>query len=133
MRYFRRNLFLCILLPLLAVVTAVSFYRFILAEDYLVEYEGACDPASQSCYFACEDDDCMQVYPYAIVQKRAADVHAQCGSSIAGCDAASRCLDTDQSCSITYCDTESEECAALDPSGEGAALEEEDGKPNIGL
>jgi hypothetical protein len=73
-------------------------------KDYIVAYEGECDPQVHSCYAGCEDDACTQEYFYDVVEKRATDIYAQCGSDITDCEAANACLSEERGCSITYCD-----------------------------
>ncbi|HEY0979221.1 MAG TPA: hypothetical protein VGE23_00020 [Candidatus Paceibacterota bacterium] len=124
-----RHLLVLVLVPLIALSAAASYYRFILASDYMVSYEGECDPATESCFEGCEDDTCETTYPYTQMQKYAADLEASCGPDITDCEAASVCLPTDRDCSITYCDAESlGEDEACYPAEEGPA-EEEEGEP----
>jgi len=73
--------------------------------DYVVAYEGNCDPYTESCFIGCEDDECTEEYYYSMVQKYAPNVKAQCGVDITDCDAAYECLSEDgDQCEITYCD-----------------------------
>lgn len=102
--HIRRHILLYALLPLVLISGTASFYRFIVANDYIIEYEGACDPAVESCFVGCEDDECEEPYPYKYMHKYAADVREACGPDIADCEAASVCLPEDTECSIEYCD-----------------------------
>lgn len=75
-------------------------------EDYIVEYEGFCEPEVSSCFVGCEDDECTTEYYYTIVTKNAPQLLEQCGADITDCDFAHICLPKgDEGCSITYCDT----------------------------
>lgn len=94
-----------ILIPLIFIVSIISFYRFIIHQDYLVRYEGVCDPTINKCFLGCEDDACTKEYNYSKVVKYAPDIYAECGDNITDCEVASRCLPSDRMCSITYCDT----------------------------
>lgn len=76
--------------------------------DYLIEYEGECDPATQECFIGCEDDACSEEYYYVKVQKYAADLYAECGKDITDCESANTCLADDRECSIIYCDAETD-------------------------
>lgn len=109
---------LLVLVPLCIFVVVASFYRFLVAEDYIVEYEGACDPVIESCFVGCTDDECTESYYYTVVRKYAADVQAQCGVDFSDCEQASVCLETDRECEITYCDlatvTETETCEQIE-------------------
>ena len=88
------------------MVCVASFYRFMIEHDYLVGYEGSCDPVSEVCFTACEDDACTEIYYYSNVQKYAPDLVRECGKDITDCEAASMCLPSDHECSVTYCDPE---------------------------
>ena len=103
--HFRDHILSYILIPLIIVVSVLSYYRFIINQDYVIQYEGICDPAMESCFLGCADDECTEEYGYSIVQKYAADLYAQCGSDITDCEAANMCLPDDRECSITYNDT----------------------------
>ena len=113
-----------ILVPLCVLVIAASFYTFIVSNDYIVEYEGMCDPATNSCFSACEDEECTAVYYHSWVQKQNSDVYAECGPDITDCDAAGVCLPTDQNCSIKYCDAAVDVCV-----GPGLILPDEEEGP----
>lgn len=98
---------------LLILTISVSYYRFIVLHDYDVSYEIDCDPAQSSCYIGCEDEECMETYFYARMQKYAPNIKNQCGLDITDCPDASECLPSDNGrCLITYCDIEAgdEEC-----------------------
>lgn len=105
-----RHVLSLVLIPLCVVAAGFSFYRFVIGEDYIVQYEGVCDPEVESCFTACEDDACSSVYHFSSVQKYAAEVHASCGADITDCEAASMCLPTDTFCEIEYCSAETGEC-----------------------
>lgn len=119
---FKSHLLSYVLVPLCVLAIAASFYRFVVVGDYIVEYEGACDPATESCFFACDSEECAEVYYYTWVQKRNVDVRAQCGVDVTDCEAASMCLPSDRDCSIAYCDPEVNECV-----GPGVVVGEEEG------
>lgn len=117
-----KHILALILVPLIALSAAAAYYRFILANDYVVEYEGKCDPATESCFEGCEDDACEVTYPYKSMQKYAADLRSACGSDITDCEEASICLPGDRDCIVTYCDSanlgEGETCLILEPEAE---------------
>src|SRR3989344_4685293 len=104
-KFLSNNFFLLILLSAVIVNVFISYNRFIVRQDYIVRYEGECDPLLERCFVGCEDEDCTEEYNYSIVQKYAADLFAQCGRDITDCEAASMCLPGDRECSITYNDT----------------------------
>ncbi len=102
--HFRDHVLLYTLVPLIILLAVASGYRFMVRYDYNVMYEAACDPTVQSCFIGCGNDECTETYYYAEVQKYAADLYAQCGADITGCEAAAACLPGERDCSVTYCD-----------------------------
>lgn len=125
---FTRHLLLYVLLPVCLGAIIVSYYRFMVADDYLVEYEGACDPYTESCFVGCENEECVDPYYYTKVTKYASDVEAQCGPDFTACEETSVCLPEDRSCEITFCDPETagdtEICEEIEGAEETPAEEE---------
>jgi hypothetical protein len=103
---FRNNFFSFILILIIIIIGVISYFRFIVRHDYLVGYEGECDPTAESCFIGCNDDTCTEEYYYTKMQKYAPDLYAECGKDITDCEAADVCLPEDQKCSVTYCDSE---------------------------
>jgi len=102
--YFCEHIFSFILFPLIIIVSIISYSRFMVNHDYMVSYEGACDPTLEKCFVGCEDDSCINEYYYSEMQKYAADLYMECGNDITDCESANICLPEDSGCSITYCD-----------------------------
>jgi hypothetical protein len=115
----REYFFYYLLLVIILITGVFSYLRFIVRHDYIVYYEGECDPALMSCFVGCKDDECTEKYYYSEVQKYTPDLLRECGVFIDDCAGANVCLPTDQKCSITYCDSEVDggDCAlpTLDP------------------
>jgi hypothetical protein len=126
--HFRQHFFLYILVPLVVLMAIASYYRFMVAHDYVVEYEGDCDPVTQNCFVGCDDDECTEEYYYSRVQKYAADVNRECGPDITDCESAMICLPDERSCSITYCNAETvgedEVCETISGTATGPADED---------
>jgi hypothetical protein len=93
-----------ILIPLIVIMSIISYYRFMVRQDYLVRYEGTCDATIQKCFIGCEDDACTKESNYSKVVKYAPDIYKECGEDITDCEAANTCLPNDRNCSVTYCD-----------------------------
>jgi len=113
---FSNNYLLYALTLLFIFFVGASYVRFIMLQDYLVAYEGACDPALNSCFIGCSDDTCSEEYYYSEVQKYAPRIFEQCGADITDCNEANICLSqNDENCSVTYCDPniEGDECTGL--------------------
>lgn len=115
---FRDNIISFILIPLIILIGCISFFRFMVFQDYVVSYEGSCDPSINSCFVGCEDDACTKEYFYFKMQKYAPDLYAQCGKDITNCEVANKCMPDDRKCSIVYCDPEinTDECKYLTES-----------------
>jgi hypothetical protein len=132
---FREYYFYYLLLGIILIVGVFSYFRFMVYHDYVVYYEGECNPNVEICFVGCEDDECTEEYYYTEVQKYAPDLLKVCGNNITDCAEANICLSTDQNCSITYCDSEVDgvDCAVPDQdqgdsfsSDADLLLEEED-------
>ena len=122
----RNHILALVLIPLCLIAAAVSYHRFMVQEDFVVQYEGICDPAVENCYVACEDEECTSVYYYSLVQKYAADVYAQCGEDITDCHEASICLPSDGYCSNERCELSDADCI-----GPGEFEAEEEGSDEV--
>lgn len=115
MAFIGKHFFSIIICILLLLLLCASFYRFVLLEDYLVSYEIACDPSTESCFIGCEDESCDDIYYYSIMERQAAEINALCGPNILECEAAQLCQENVEYCDIRYCDatTGDEECSDL--------------------
>lgn len=112
----RSKFLLFVFCTLLILSISATYYRFVVLQDYLVLYEGECDPYTQVCFTGCEDDDCTSEYYYSYVEKYAPNLYEQCGPDITECNDAYICLEEDiDLCTITYCDPEidGESCELL--------------------
>ncbi len=103
-QYLAKHFLFYSIISLIVIVGIFSYFRFFVYKDYIVEYEGDCDPYTQDCFIGCGDDDCKEEYYYSNMQKYAPDLFSQCGYDITDCDTASVCLPNDRKCSITYCE-----------------------------
>jgi len=135
---FQKHPLLYILLPICIFAVIASFYRFMVAGDYVVEYEGACDPSTESCFVGCTDDECTEAYFYTKVQKSAGTVLSQCGPDVTDCESANVCLPGEADCSVTFCSAdalaEDETCVTpgtLEEVLEEQGMEMEEGEGGI--
>jgi len=103
-------LFLC---TLTTFTILTSYYRYVVATDFLVSYEIDCDPTVANCYIGCEDDDCSEEYYYQEIERHASTLLNLCGYDISDCDAAYTCMIGEDDCSLFSCDPteEANECA----------------------
>lgn len=113
-QHFFDHFFFYILAIFIIITTVAAYYRFMVSYDYIVSYEGSCNPEENVCFTGCEDEECSEVYYYSFIQKYALDLYEQCGKNITDCEEANICLENDSDCSITYCDLEmdGESCSA---------------------
>lgn len=102
--WFKEHFLTVTIVPLLVLLIASSYYRFVIQRDYLVSYEGDCDPMIQSCYIGCIDDDCMEEYYYSVIERRASEVRLLCGDDVSICDDAYECQAEVEECNIYFCD-----------------------------
>ena len=103
---FKNHQFEYLVIFFLIIISIVSYYRFVIKQDYTVWYERSCDPSIESCFVGCEDEECTEEYYYSEMHKYAPDLYKQCGKDITDCEEASICLVSDKDCSIIYCDPE---------------------------
>lgn len=96
-----------IFVVLVILSVSASYYRFMVLHDYLIAYEGECDPYSQVCFIGCENDECTSEYYYSQIEKYNPNIFEQCGEDITDCEKAYTCLPEDgDKCSITFCNPE---------------------------
>lgn len=110
------NFFFLYTLGILILIASIfSYYRFMIKQDYLVGYEGVCDPVANvnKCFVGCDDDACAEKHYYSKMIKYAPDLYKKCGEDITDCESAKLCLPDDHDCSITYCnpDVKDDTCA----------------------
>ena len=117
MAFFKQRPLLIVILPLFILTAAASFHRFVIETDYLVNYEGPCDPETDSCYVDCVDEECSEEYYYTVIERHANEIFALCGPDITDCAAAETCPIDEPTCSIRYCDpaTETAFCDPINP------------------
>lgn len=100
------------LFALVLLTASASYFRYMVLHDYLVAYEGECDPATNHCYVGCDNEECSEEYYYAIVTREATEIERLCGIDISDCEAANSCTVAETDCSISFCDinTEADSC-----------------------
>ena len=104
----RNHFFFYIIVLLIFVVGIFSYRRFMIKQDYMVGYEGVCDPAvnTSKCFEGCDDDACTEKHYYLKMVKYAPDLYKECGENITDCESANACLPDDRECFATYCNPE---------------------------
>lgn len=71
--------------------------------DYVVSYEIDCDPAENSCFIGCEDEECTEEYFYAKIERHASDLESLCSGNVINCEFANICTYEELQCHIEYC------------------------------
>ncbi len=134
-KHIKDHFFLYALVVAVLLTVTASYSRFLVKNDYIVFYEGECDPAEHSCFIGCNDDECTEEYFYSKVEKNAHDIYAQCGDSVLDCAASNSCLPSDTSCSIQYCDEmrDNEPCSHAVEIQENVLQEQTQNQDNLSL
>lgn len=117
LNHIKKHFLLYTVVPLLILTIGASYYRFMVSYDYLVRYEGVCDPYVQSCHLYCEDEACTEPFYYTWITRSAATLNELCtGGDVTECAAADACLANETHCSIEFCDPDASmtECETLD-------------------
>ena len=110
----------------------ISFMRYIVFQDYLVEMSIDCDPSRESCFVyecdpveeECSEDPEEDIWYYKILEKKAYAFpecfsHGECYEEI-------MCLPEERNCSVILCNPEEEMCYGPEKHNEsGEELGEE--------
>ena len=112
---FKAHIFSLTLILLISIAVTASFYKYVILEDYIVSYEGECDPEIYNCFVDCVDDECTEEYYYTAIERHANEIYALCGDDITDCEAANYCPTNIAECSVTYCDpvTNGDACESI--------------------
>jgi hypothetical protein len=103
--FLSKHILTVILTPAIVLTVAACFFRFFVLEDYLIAYEGDCDPETQSCYVWCEDsEDSSSCFYYSVIERHASEIAEKCDLDVSECDAAYVCQEDVEICSLSYCD-----------------------------
>lgn len=113
----KQNYFAYLVSCMTLLFVCASFYRFYIQQNYLVAYEGECDPTTESCYKYCEDNECTEPFFYSVIERNASITYEMCGPDVTTCDKAYNC-DNDSTCTIYFCDAEIDgiDACAINPN-----------------
>lgn len=104
-KFLSKHILSLVLVPTLLLVVAASYVRFFILQDYLIAYEGECDPATQSCYVWCEDTESEESCSYySVIERKAYEIAKKCDLDLSECDAAYACQEDVAICLISYCE-----------------------------
>ena len=110
------KIFFAVFFLLIIGSVAATYYRYIIARDYIVEAEAECDPTTEDCFVwecdpssteegeACAGDPEEDVWYYTILRRNAKNVPL-CDPNDEDCDALT-CPEGEEECEIVYCTDE---------------------------
>lgn len=113
----KSRLFFGVVFFLFFVVAGISFVRYFILRDYLVQAEISCDPSAESCFvYTCDpidDSECPEAEDertsyYKLIQKKAFTL-PDCEPGSEGCPEL-ECVEGED-CQVILCDQETEECS----------------------
>lgn len=139
----KSKIFFLVFFLLIAGSVAATYYRYIVARDYIIEAEADCDPYTEACFTyvcdpeageECTGDPAEDTSYYKLIQRNAKNIPL-CDPDEEGCEALV-CPPGEAECEITFCDpaTAEEGMVCTDPTAytlenpieeEGAAEEDE--------
>jgi hypothetical protein len=107
------KIFFLALFLLIALSVGVSYYRFFVAKDYVIEAQADCDPAAEACFVSvcdpqeeqCSGDPEEDTSYYKVVHRKAANIPL-CNPNDEGCDALV-CQPDEEGCEEILCDPNS--------------------------
>ncbi len=121
----KSKIFFIVFFLLIAASVAATYYRYIVAHDYVIEAEADCDPYTEVCFTyvcdpevgeECTGDPLEDTSYYKIISRNAKNIPL-CDPEEEGCEALI-CPEDEEDCEITFCDpaTAAEEMICTDPA-----------------
>lgn len=109
------KIFFLVFFLLIAGSVAVTYYRYVVARDYLIQAEMECDPYTEACFVyvcdpeaeECTGDPVEDTSYYKLITRNAKNIPL-CDPAEEGCEALT-CPAGEAECEIMYCDPEEEE------------------------
>ncbi|MFZ2299740.1 MAG: hypothetical protein WAW00_01225 [Candidatus Moraniibacteriota bacterium] len=107
----KSKIFFIVFFLLIAGSVAVSYYRFIVARDYIIQAEAQCDPYTEACFTyvcdptageECTGDPVEDTSYYKLIYRNAKNIPL-CDPNDENC-AALTCPEGEAECSFTLCD-----------------------------
>jgi len=132
----KSKIFFVVFFLLIATSIGVTYYRYMILHDYMIEGEATCDPYTESCFIyvcdpeadgECTGDPVEDTSYYKLVDRNAKNIPL-CDPADESCDT-SVCLEGESDCSYTLCDPETvaegEECNDPEQYTKDNPIEEE--------
>ena len=116
----KSKLLIAIVTLLILVSILITFWRIMIQRDYIIENQIDCDPYTEKCFIwecdpnstvegeACTGDPEMDIWYYAVAQRKAANIPFCNPEEDENC-APFECLEGEKDCSITFCDETTKE------------------------
>lgn len=105
------KIFFSIFFLLIAGSVGVTYYRYVVVHDYIVQAEAECDPYTEACFIyvcdpeageECTGDPVEDTSYYKLISRNAKNIPL-CDPAEAGCEAL-MCPEGEAECEITLCD-----------------------------
>ena len=121
----KSKLLIAIVTLLILVSILITFWRIMIQRDYIIENQIDCDPYTEKCFIwecdpnstvegeACTGDPEMDIWYYAVAQRKAANIPFCNPEEDENC-APFECLEGEKDCSITFCDETTKEEQEVD-------------------
>lgn len=106
----KTKIFFWVFFLLTFVSLGVTYHRFVIAENFLIDGQVACDPAVEVCFVSecdplletCTGDPAQDTTYYKVISRLAKNIPL-CDPADADCSALS-CPEGEAGCMVTYCD-----------------------------
>jgi len=102
--------FLIVFFSLVSVVMVVSYYKYMVLNDYYIKIQTDCDPSIETCFVAvcepssdteCPSDPALQTQYYKFIEKKAVNIPL-CNQSETDCPLLS--CEKNEDCRVIFCD-----------------------------
>ena len=112
-------IFLTVFVSLIVISVGITFVRIYIQKDYIIQNQIDCDPTVDACFIwecdpesteegeACTGDPEMDIWYYAVAQRKAYMI-PDCDPNDENC-LPFECLEGEKDCSVTFCDETTKE------------------------
>jgi len=116
----KSKLLIAIVTLLILISILITFWRIMIQRDYIIENQIDCDPYTEKCFIwecdpastvegeACTGDPEMDIWYYAVAQRKAANIPFCNPEEDENC-VPFECLEGEKDCSVTFCDETTKE------------------------
>jgi len=116
----KSKLLIAVVVILIMISILITFWRIMIQRDYIIENQIDCDPYAEKCFIwecdpastvegeACTGDPEMDIWYYAVAQRKAANIPFCNPEEDENC-APFECLEGEKDCSVNFCDETTKE------------------------